>query len=282
MRVTTLVENDRLEGCEEVEASFGLSVHVETEDARILFDAGPSRVVVDNAEALGIDLAQVDAAVLSHQHFDHGGGLEAFLEVNDRATVYLRDCPIRQRTAKALAVIKRSVGIDPQLVERFRDRFEFVSGQREIAPDVHLVTEIGDEFDRPRGNKILFAETDEGLKPDPFDHELVMVVAEEGRLVVFTGCSHNGILNMVGAAATAFPGVPVGAVFGGFHLIGLPFYDSMSASRREVLSIGERLAELVQGTVYSGHCTGNKAYAVLKEVMGDQLDRIRTGSMTEV
>jgi 7,8-dihydropterin-6-yl-methyl-4-(beta-D-ribofuranosyl)aminobenzene 5'-phosphate synthase len=282
MRVTTLVENDRIEDHDQVTAAFGLSIHVETEQARILFDAGPSGVVVDNAEALGIDLGQVDAAVLSHQHFDHGGGLEAFLEVNDRATVYLRDCPILERTAKALAIIKRSVGIDPLLVERFRDRFEFVSGPREIAPGVHLVTEISDEHGRPRGNKILFAETDEGLQPDPFDHELVMAVVEEGHLVVFTGCSHNGILNMVDAAAAAFPGMPIRAVFGGFHLIGLPFYDSMSASRSEVLEVGERLAEMVHGTVYSGHCTGNKAYTVLKQAMGDRLDRIRTGSTTQV
>jgi 7,8-dihydropterin-6-yl-methyl-4-(beta-D-ribofuranosyl)aminobenzene 5'-phosphate synthase len=282
MRVTTLVENDRPETRTDLTEAFGLSLYVETGDARVLFDTGPSPVLVENAEVLGVELAMVQSVVLSHQHYDHGGGLEAFFEVNDSATVFLRDCPVHERTAKVLGVIKRSVGIDAELVERHRDRFQFVSGRREIAPGFHLLTEIGNEHDRPRGNRILYTESDGGLIHDPFDHELVMAVEEHDGLVVFTGCSHSGILNMVDAAIAAFPGVPVKAVFGGFHLIGLPFYDSMSASRPEVRAIGDQLRLRVQGTVYSGHCTGNKAFSVLAEVMGDRLDRFRTGTVVEI
>ncbi len=243
---------------------------------------GASAEFASNAAALGIDISEVDVAVVSHQHFDHGGGLEHFLEVNTRATVYLRQSPLAGRWFKALAVIKRPVGIDLDLLDRFSDRIEFVSEMRVIAPGVYLLTAIGSAHWRPRGNDRLFVESDGGLVPDPFDHELMMVVHEADGMVVFSGCSHHGILNLIDAATAQFPRVPIKAVFGGFHLIGLPFYNSMAASRSEVREIGRQIMEKVQGPVYSGHCTGEKAYGVLEGVMGETLHRFQTGSSIEV
>ena len=117
---------------------------------------------------------------------------------------------------------------------------------------------------------------------DPFDHELLMIVHEGGSMVVFTGCSHSGVLNLIDAAIEAFPELPVKAVFGGFHLIGLPFYDSMAASRREVESLGRDILERVSGPVFTGHCTGRKAFPILEGVMGDRLQSFPTGARTEV
>ena len=84
MRITTLVENTCPEDEAPLSPEFGLSLHVEVNGSRVLFDMGSSDVFLRNAEALGIDIAGVDAAVVSHQHFDHGGGLAAFFEVNDQ------------------------------------------------------------------------------------------------------------------------------------------------------------------------------------------------------
>jgi 7,8-dihydropterin-6-yl-methyl-4-(beta-D-ribofuranosyl)aminobenzene 5'-phosphate synthase len=153
---------------------------------------------------------------------------------------------------------------------------------RVIAPGVYLLTAIGSAHRRPRGNSRLFVESNGGLVPDPFDHELMMVVHEDDGMVVFSGCSHHGILNLIDAATAQFPRVPIKAVFGGFHLIGLPFYNSMAASRSEVREIGRQIMEKVRGPVYSGHCTGEKAYGVLEEVMGETLHRFQTGSSIEV
>jgi 7,8-dihydropterin-6-yl-methyl-4-(beta-D-ribofuranosyl)aminobenzene 5'-phosphate synthase len=282
MRVTTLIENTRLEERNDLQPEFGLSLDVKLNGTRVLFDMGASAKFASNAAALGIDISEVDVAVVSHQHFDHGGGLEHFLEVNTRATVYLRQSPLAGRWFKALAVIKRPIGIDLDLLDRFADRIEFVSNMRVIAPGVYLLTAIGSAHWRPRGNSRLFVESNNGLVPDPFDHELMMVVHEDDGMVVFSGCSHNGILNLIDAATAQFPRVPIKAVFGGFHLIGLPFYNSMAASRSEVREIGRQIMEKVQGPVYSGHCTGEKAYGVLEEVMGETLHRFQTGSIVEV
>lgn len=75
MRVTTLIENSTLAGREDLTAEFGLSLHIRRGDLQILFDTGASGAFADNAKRLDIDLAKVNVAVLSHHHYDHGGGL---------------------------------------------------------------------------------------------------------------------------------------------------------------------------------------------------------------
>ena len=87
MRITALVENTVGNGC--VECEHGLSLYIETEKHKILFDMGQSALFLQNARALGVDIAAVDMAVLSHGHYDHGGGLSAFLQANTNAPVYI-------------------------------------------------------------------------------------------------------------------------------------------------------------------------------------------------
>jgi 7,8-dihydropterin-6-yl-methyl-4-(beta-D-ribofuranosyl)aminobenzene 5'-phosphate synthase len=282
MQVTALIENSTVDGRQGLRAEFGLSLHLEVNETKILFDMGASATFAANAVAMGIDLSDVDVAVVSHQHFDHGGGLERFFDLNERATVFLREGPRVERFFKALAVIKRPIGLDLDLLDRFEGRIEFVSGMRVVAPGVFLLTGIGSAHRRPRGNRRLFMDSAGALVPDSFDHELMMVVHEGDGMVVFSGCSHHGILNLIDAARAQFPRVPIKAVFGGFHLIGLPFLNSMAASRSEVREIGWQVMEKVEGKVYSGHCTGKKAFGVLAGVMGDSLKAFPTGSSVEV
>ena len=282
MRVTTLIENDRIEDRDDLVAEFGLSLHVDTGESQVLFDTGTSGAFADNAATLGIELGAVDAAVLSHHHFDHGGGLERFFAVNDRAKVYLRQGDLADRYFKGLVVVKRPIGLDLSLFDRFPDRFEFITDTTEIAPAVFLLTRIPQSHARPKGNSYLFVERDGRLCPDPFDHELVMVVRNDDGLVVFSGCSHNGILNMTDAAAQQWPGEPIRAIIGGFHLIGLPIINTMAGSRDEVEEIGRCILEFGPGKVYTSHCTGEKAFNVLDGVMGETLEAFHTGSIIEV
>mgnify|MGYP001827394388 FL=1 len=196
MRVTALVENNRLEDREDLVPEFGLSMLVETGETKVLFDMGTTSAYASNAVKLGVEISEIDVAVVSHHHFDHGGGLGHFLENNQKATVFLREGPREQRWFKAFAVLKRPIGLDLGVLERFEDRVEFVDRGCEIAPGVFLLTEIESDYPRPRGNRRLFVEADGALKADPFDHELMMVVREDDGMVVFTGCSHSGVLNL--------------------------------------------------------------------------------------
>lgn len=282
MQVSVLVENNRLVGRQDLSPEFGLSLHIDTGDQRILFDTGTSGVFVENAETMGIDIGAVDFAVLSHHHFDHGGGLARFLEVNDHATVYLRACRDHDHTFKAFGFLKRFIGIDTDLLEHHEDRFVMIDQSTEIVPGVFLLTNLHGSHPRPQGNDHLWVKRGNRLIHDPFDHELEMVIPAEGGLIVFTGCSHSGVLNMVDAASAHFPGEPIKAVFGGFHLIGNPLLKSMAGTRSEVETIGREMLNRSISTVFSGHCTGEKAFAVLKSVMGETLQSFQTGSTAEV
>lgn len=282
MRVTALIENQTGDGHDHLQCEHGLSLHIEAAGLKVLFDTGSSGAFADNAAALGVDLEEVDLAVLSHQHYDHGGGLERFFAVNPNAAVFLKDCPVSDRFFKAFGVIKRPIGVDREVADRFSHRLRPLHESTEVARDVWLITDIADGHPRPKGNKRLFADVDGSLVPDPFDHELVMVIREDDGIAVFSGCSHSGILNMVDTAAARFPDTPVKAVFGGFHLIGLPHLNTMAASRSEVTGIASAMLERIGGTVFTGHCTGAKAFGVLAGVMGDRIRPFSTGDVVVV
>ena len=286
MRITTLIENHAAEAQAELAAEHGLSLHiehsVEHDGQRILFDTGASGAIVPNAQRLDIDLGRVDFAVLSHHHYDHGGGLEAFFAVNDHAPVYLRPAPDGDPTFHALLVINRYIGLEEKLLDRHRDRFVFVEHFREVAPGVYLFAHIAHDYPQPKGNQYIYLKQAGGLVHDPFDHELVLAVRDPDGLVVFTGCAHSGARNMIRTVADKFPGDPIKAVVGGFHLIGLPLGKTMAGSRGEMLALAGEMDRLPVGRYWTGHCTGDKAFGVLKEVLDARLLGLRTGLTIDV
>jgi 7,8-dihydropterin-6-yl-methyl-4-(beta-D-ribofuranosyl)aminobenzene 5'-phosphate synthase len=90
MKIVALLENTKLEGREDLVAEHGLSLYIECNDKRVLFDTGASEAFEQNARKLSINLRDVDVLVILHHHFDHGGGLARFMEVNHKAKIYLR------------------------------------------------------------------------------------------------------------------------------------------------------------------------------------------------
>jgi 7,8-dihydropterin-6-yl-methyl-4-(beta-D-ribofuranosyl)aminobenzene 5'-phosphate synthase len=283
MKITALVENTRLEGREDLRPEHGLSLHVSLRNGRqILFDTGASEAFAQNAEKLGVDIRKVDWVVISHHHYDHGGGLPLFLKANPKAPVYLRRCEERDYYFSASGHTQRPIGLERSLFQQFADRFVFVDGFTEISPGIFLLTEIAKPHPLPKGNRYLFAEKGGRLELDDFDHELMMVIREEDGLVVFTGCSHSGILNMIETAARRFERERIKVLLGGFHLMGLPKQNTMAGSKEEVEDLGREIMKHTIDKLYTGHCTGMKAYGVLKGVLGEKLELFPTGCSIEV
>lgn len=277
MRIVSLIENTKPEGRDDLTAEHGLSLYIEHNSQHILFDTGATGAFARNAEKLGVDLGTVDVLVISHHHFDHGGGLARFLELNREAKIYLRKSKEENFYFRALGIINKYIGLDQELLRKHAGRFEPIEGFTRILPGVSILTEIPKPYDLPRGNRKLFVKKGAAYEPDDFGHELILVMEEQENLVVFTGCSHNGILNMMTAVTRQFPDKPIKAVFGGFHLIGLPILNTMAGSKNEVRAMGKELLKYPVERVYTGHCTGKKAYRVLKEVMAQTLEDFPTG-----
>lgn len=276
MKLTALVDNTRLDNRPDLAVERGLSLHVNTMGRQILFDAGSGKAFCDNAALLDIEIQNVDAAVISHRHHDHCNGITHFLDTNSKARVYFRECEETDYYFKAFC-FKSNVGIDKALLENTQTRFTFINDTTEILPNIFVVTNISDRYQKPKGNKYLFTNSRRGCKPDRFDHELLLIIKESDGLVIFTGCAHSGVLNMVETAVELFPNTRIKAVVGGFHLVGLPIFNSIGGTKEEVKAVGRKLQSYPIDKLYTGHCTGMKAYRLLKGVLGDRLEHLPTG-----
>jgi len=280
--VIALVENTGFSDRKDLRTEHGLSLCIFSKDQQILFDTGISGNFQLNAQTLNINIAKVTHAVISHHHFDHGGGLATFLAANHQAKIYLRNSSTEQFYLNIFGLVKRRIGLDETLIQLHPKRFAPISHFSEIAPDVFILTKINKRHPTPKGNRHLFIGTGSFKRLDDFEHELILVIRQCTGLVVFSGCSHHGILNMLDAVQEHFPGQTIKAVFGGFHLIDLPLINSMAGSKAEVEELGKAILKYPIDKVYTGHCTGIKAYRILKEVMGAKLEYFATGDKTEV
>lgn len=274
MKLITLMENTAC--APEFRCAHGLSLYLETPKHKILFDAGPNGDFAANADALGVDLAQVDIAVLSHGHSDHSNGLLAFFERNDRAKVYIRPAAWEgyySQRADGTAYI----GLDPAL-EAYRDWFVTVEGVYAIDEELTLFPAEGD-FPVMDNNASLKWKNPAGdLVPDAFAHEQDLLISAEGKTVLVAGCAHRGIVN-IRRTAEHLAGRAPDVVVGGFHLFRL---DPEKESSGQLLrSIGQAL--LPGDTVYyTGHCTGEYAFDTLRDILGDRLRGISAGAVIDL
>lgn len=272
MKVVTLMEN---EACRSgLAARRGLSLYIETKRHKILFDMGPDEAFAANAKALGVDLSQVDVAVLSHGHSDHGDGLSAFCARNDRADVFARGEALGSYYAVLPGQEPQYIGLAP-LGEEEELRIVPTAMNLRLGEELTLLSEIPQTFAFTPHAPKLQEKTAEGFVPDAFFHEQHLLVQSDGKAVLFAGCAHGGIVNIVRAAEKKLKRLP-DAVFGGFHLFEL---DPADPKSEELLSA--TAAELRRGKTvyYTGHCTGDYAYGRLKEVLGDRLQPIHAGSV---
>ena len=243
MKITALLENTSACG---LPVEHGLSLYIETNGLRILFDSGKSTLFAENADRLGVDLAGVDLMVLSHGHNDHGGGLEEFLKRNTAAKVYLNVHAFEQHYKDEMEYI----GLDPALKEN--PRLVFIDRRTEIADGLTVVpaSDVVCRIPVDVGN--LSMDVGAGVEPEDFRHEQYLLVREEGKTVLFTGCSHIGILNLMEAFR---PDVQVG----GFHF--------MHWETGEQLKEAAEQLNAFDADYYTGHCTGMAQFEYMSRFM---------------
>ncbi len=275
MRITVLMEN--CTPSSRLVAKHGLSLFLELDDGRrVLFDMGPDASFLDNARALGVDAASADLAVLSHGHYDHGGGLAAFLEATSgRGTkVYVREGAFGT-FASGTPERNHGIGIDPSLADD--PRVVRVGERHELGDGLLLFTARRRDHEIARSNRRLMALGDGGLVPDDFSHERSLLVREGGRHVLVSGCSHGGILNIMDAAEE-IAGAPMDVVVAGMHLT-----DPSGGSVEDPALTRGMARELAErGARYlTFHCTGTDAFSLLRDELGECVGYLHVGSVAE-
>lgn len=257
-------------------AAHGLSLYIETPRHKILFDMGPNVDFIANAEALGVDLTAVDLGILSHGHYDHGGGLAAFCRVNDHAPVYIHQDAFRAYYAMEEGREPRYIGL-PRGLEDFRDRFVLTAGETVIDDELTLFSEPPAVFDAMSASAGLREQVGEDYPLDTFRHEQDLLIRAAEKTAVVAGCAHRGVVNIL-AAARARLGEEPDALFGGFHL-----FELRQGETADALIDATGKALLPGKTVYyTGHCTGAYAYGRLSAILGERLRPLTGGSVAEI
>lgn len=258
MRIVCLAENTACD--ERLGAEHGLSLYIEYGSCKILFDMGQSDLFLQNAGTLGIDLAEVDIAVVSHGHYDHGGGLARFLQINSKAPIYLHPKAFEPHFHGP----ERYIGLDPTL--RGNARFRMAVDGMKIGAGLWLFASEGREMAYPFSTPELTVVEEGKHVPDDFSHEIYLLAEEQGKRVLFSGCSHKGIANLVRWFS---PNVAVG----GFHVSKFPLGE-------ELLNLATQLEQT--GTSFiTCHCTGAEQYAFMKKTL-PRLSYLAAGETVEI
>jgi 7,8-dihydropterin-6-yl-methyl-4-(beta-D-ribofuranosyl)aminobenzene 5'-phosphate synthase len=243
----------------------------------VLFDTGPEDYAFDrNVARLGADLGTTEAIVLSHGHWDHAGAMFSALNAirarnGGREVPYfahpgmfrsramrlpnggvrlMDDVPgVGDLTAHGAKVV---VTTDPQV---FLDDMFYVSGE------VPRVT----SFERGMPGQVCRSEDGSSWEPDELviDERWLGVHVEGKGLIVFSACSHAGIVNVLEHARAVFADVPIYAVVGGLHLAG--------ANEAIIPETVAAMKKFGLATIAAGHCTGWRAIAALAEAFGDHV-----------
>lgn len=269
MIIQGLIENTSLYS--ELACEHGLSLYLETEKHRILFDTGQGKKFLDNARQMKVPVEEVDVAVISHGHYDHGGGLATFLEVNKKAVVYIHRKALEPHFSKGKDGEYHFIGLKAESLPK--ERIILTGDHHIIDEGLELFSGVEGDRLKPKGNDTLYKQGEGEMVPDDFGHEQSLLVEDGAGWILFSGCSHRGIVNImekVKEMKECYPRV----VVGGFHLF------NPATGEPESPEVIRKLGEYLRnsgGTFYTGHCTGKVSYERLKEILGDRMHYLSTG-----
>lgn len=293
MIIKTLMENTTKD-CK-LSSEHGLSLYIEACGHKILFDAGQTDAFAKNAEVMGVELADVDIAILSHGHYDHSGGLVRFLELNQKAKLYINEhafnkfysmktkAPAEVSSPEAVAYISevsspdgvdytpvlKEIGIAPTFKEQ--ERVVITSDSTMLGEGIQLLTCNSKERQYTSNSDNLFVETEDKVEADTFLHEQYLLITEQDKRVLISGCSHKGIQNIV---SWFQPDVLVG----GFHFKGI----TMDAEGKAKLEEHATMLQKYDAKYYTCHCTGVEQYEYMKKQMGTQVEYLAAGDVIEI
>ena len=270
MHLRVLMDNIEWNG---LIGEWGLSLLIDYAGHSILLDAGATGRFVENARAMGVNLKDVDLCVLSHGHYDHADGFESFFEENGRAKVYLQRAASGRYYGKKWC-FRRYIGMDRTMLRDNAERFVWVDGAQEILPGAHLIPHSTPGLKAIAARSNLYMRSGRRLEPDSFLHEQSLVLEENGGLVVFNSCSHAGPDNILREVRAALPDRPVRAYVGGLHLFCL--------REGEVRALAGRVRETGMARICTGHCTGQRAFELLREELGEGVTQLCTGMEMEL
>ena len=287
MKITVLTENTISKKAEisklPLQGEHGLSLFIQTQNKNILFDMGQTNLFAKNASLLGIDLQTVDFAILSHGHYDHGGlssplpatlkneyfGIEAFAHINPKAPIFINSNAFSQNYNAS----KKYIGLNQELLQsKIAERFVFVQDEKEITQNIKLFS-CNSYKKSVATNAFGLIQLKNGtFVTDNFNHEHYLLIQENDKKILISGCSHKGILNIVEWFKPDF-------LIGGFHFKSLDVENP--CQKLELESYAKKLASY-NTKYFTCHCTGTQQFEILKSIMKEKVEYISTGDVINI
>jgi len=264
VRIKLLVDNKVSDGLVD---EHGFSVWIEAGGYRLLFDTGQGKALLPNAEALGVDLRQVDALILSHGHYDHCGAVAQLLEINPDVQVFAHKGALVSRYSVKEGEAARDVAVPPLQQSVLQglpeSRMQWIEGPREILPGVFVSGGIERQHPLEDTGGPFFCDPERKVA-DPIVDDMSIWFETPKGLVIITGCCHSGLINTANQIRQDSGVMRIRAIIGGLHLM------NASCTRLEATCLA--LNEWKPDVVVPCHCTGDEAVSYLKYELGSMIN----------
>jgi 7,8-dihydropterin-6-yl-methyl-4-(beta-D-ribofuranosyl)aminobenzene 5'-phosphate synthase len=271
VNITVLMENTTTRT--DLRTEHGLSFLLTVSHRRVLFDTGQSDQLLANARTLGLDISTIDTLVISHGHYDHGGGVAAVIAAaTGPIETFLHPQALLPKFALDPDGKVREIGIQQHSLAALQSpkvRLHLTTKPVTIAPGIILSGEI------PRIHRQ--EEDDEGFRLDPLgesfdpliDDQALAIVTPAG-IITLLGCAHSGVINTLDHLAGLVSGTPFRAIMGGMHL--------RHASRERIEWTIAQFARFSPAHLGPAHCTGSQPSALIGAAFPAQVFPCRTGT----
>ena len=272
LQITTLIENmPDEEG--HLLAEHGLSLYIEFDGKRLLFDTGQTGEFVKNADLLGINLEELDDIIISHGHYDHSGGVMTLLsEVERDIPFYVGEgffAPKYKHLSDGTYRYNGNPFTEQELIARKVDLRIVTEDVTPLTEKILLFKNFPGVSGFEKKNEKFVLPNGETYIVDTFGEEIAMGLRTGKGLVLIVGCSHVGICNILQAVSERVE-EPIYAVLGGTHL--------MEADQERLEKTMEVFHKFGVQCVAVSHCTGEQGIALARETFGERFVLNNTGN----
>ena len=186
---------------------------------------------------------------------------------------------VNDHFTKIFGLIPFNIGLDKKIIDNHTDRIVLVDENTSITQNITMISDFPDTFPQPKGNLSLYKKSNGKNIHDDFKHEMALLINENEKSVLFTACSHSGIMNMYNKAVTCNNGRIIDYVFGGFHT-----YNPATMKNESKIYLDRLTYELekTNSVYYTGHCTGKSNLKYMKKKLPDKIYSMKTGNIMDI